>query len=876
MAIIKCKMCGGDLDLVEGASTAECEYCGSVQTVPKVDDEKKLTLFARANRLRVACEFDKATGIYESIVADFPEEAEAYWGLVLCKYGIEYVDDPATGKKIPTCHRSSFDSIMEDSDFEQALENADAVARKVYREEAKTIEEIRKGIIAVSNNEQPYDIFICYKETAENGDRTLDSVLAQDVYDALTGKGYRVFFSRITLEDKLGMEYEPYIFAALNSAKIMLTFGTDYEYFNAVWVKNEWSRFLKLMAKDKEKHLIPCFKGIDAYDMPKEFARLQAQDLGKVGAIQDLLRGIEKILPRQTETVKETVVVQQPAVGSNPTVDSYLKRAFMFLEDGDWKSADEYCEKVLDIDPENAPAYVGKLMVELQVHKQEELNEQDAPFDSNNNYQKAVRFGDDKLKTELIRYTENIIARIEEQRIAEEKRAEELRKDTIYKRAITKMNITGITGCEEAIKMLQSISGWKDADAQAEICSRKLLRLKEQKNDGIYNTAVARSHGKKAADLKEAIILFQSIPGWKDADEQVAVCKRRQQELEEEERIAQQAQEEELRKQQEATKQRLLAVRQRLQPAQAMISTMHNHTAALCSDGTVRVAGGRNGGRYVNTRSAIAVTVGMYHTVALNSNGEVVATGADYWGDIDGQRNVGSWTNIVAIATGSKHTVGLRADGTVVATGENEKGQCNVSDWKDIVAVAAGEYLTIGLKADGTVVTTPSSNMMHWKDIVAVAPPVGLKADGTVVTTESKWQNEVSKWRDIVSIAVGDYYVVGLKADGTVVAAGQNVSGGSDVQNWHDIVAIDAGEFHTIGLQVDGQVVITKYSGKKIGYSDISHEVSQWKLFSDIDTIEQERKAAQWKYAGLCQHCGGELKGLFSKKCVSCGKPKDY
>ena len=234
MAIIKCKMCGGDLNILEDASTAECEYCGSVQTVPKVDDEKKLTLFARANRLRLACEFDKAAGVYEAIVADFPEEAEAYWGLVLCKYGIEYVDDPATGKKIPTCHRSSFDSVMEDSDLEQVLENADSIARKVYREEAKAIEEIRKGIIAVSANEEPYDIFICYKETAENGERTLDSVLAQDVYDALTDKGYRVFFSRISLEDKLGVEYEPYIFAALNSAKIMLAFGTDYEYFNAV------------------------------------------------------------------------------------------------------------------------------------------------------------------------------------------------------------------------------------------------------------------------------------------------------------------------------------------------------------------------------------------------------------------------------------------------------------------------------------------------------------------------------------------------------------------------------------------------------------------------------------------------------------------
>ena len=37
-------------------------------------------------------EFDKAYGVFESIVADFPEEAEAYWGLCLCKYGIEYVD----------------------------------------------------------------------------------------------------------------------------------------------------------------------------------------------------------------------------------------------------------------------------------------------------------------------------------------------------------------------------------------------------------------------------------------------------------------------------------------------------------------------------------------------------------------------------------------------------------------------------------------------------------------------------------------------------------------------------------------------------------------------------------------------------------------
>ena len=122
MAICKCKMCGGDLQITELDKVVECEYCGTTQTVPSADNEKKMALFNRANKLRLNNEFDKAAGIYESIIADFPEEAEAYWGIVLCKYGIEYVDDPGTGKKIPTCHRSSFDSVMKDDAFEQACE----------------------------------------------------------------------------------------------------------------------------------------------------------------------------------------------------------------------------------------------------------------------------------------------------------------------------------------------------------------------------------------------------------------------------------------------------------------------------------------------------------------------------------------------------------------------------------------------------------------------------------------------------------------------------------------------------------------------------------------------------------------------------------
>lgn len=371
MAIIKCKMCGGDLNISD-ESVAVCKYCGTQQTVPSADSEKKLALFGRANRLRLSNEFDKAAGVYESIVAEFPDEAEAYWGLVLCRYGIEYVDDPATGKKIPTCHRSSFESVLEDGDFEQACENADAVARKVYREEAKAIEELRKSILEVSGKEEPYDIFICYKESDDKGERTIDSVIAQDVYEALTEKGYRVFFSRISLEDKLGTAYEPYIFAALNSAKVMLAFGTDYEYFNAVWVKNEWSRFLALIAAGQKKTLIPCYKGIDAYDLPKEFAKLQAQDMGKVGAVQDLLRGIDKILGKIAPPQVQPVV-QQMVVSGGPNTAALLKRGQMALEDGDWAGAKKHYDQVLNMDAECAEAYLGLAMAETRNRSRAEL-----------------------------------------------------------------------------------------------------------------------------------------------------------------------------------------------------------------------------------------------------------------------------------------------------------------------------------------------------------------------------------------------------------------------------------------------------------------------------------------------------------------------
>lgn len=302
-----------------------CEYCGSTMTLPKVTDDQRAAAFNRGNHFRRIGEFDKALAVYERIVSEDDTDAEAHWCCALCRFGIEYVEDPGTYEYLPTCHRVSFDSFLEDVDYLAAVKYSDGITRRQYQKDAANIAEVQKGILATSQNEAPFDIFICYKETGEDGNRTRDSLLAQDIYYQLTEQGRRVFFARITLEDKVGSQYEPYIFAALNSAKVMLVVGTDYEYFNAVWVKNEWSRFLKLMASGKKKSLIPCFKGIDAYDMPKEFTKLQAQDLGKVGAMQDLLRGIDKLIA-PGQPIQATAQVQTEDINRSFIYNSALDK----------------------------------------------------------------------------------------------------------------------------------------------------------------------------------------------------------------------------------------------------------------------------------------------------------------------------------------------------------------------------------------------------------------------------------------------------------------------------------------------------------------------------------------------------------------------
>ncbi len=503
MAVFKCKMCGGTLEVSDRQSVISCAWCGTSQTLPRLDDERRNNLYERANHFRRENNYDRAMSVYETILEEDRTDAEAYWSLVLCTYGVEYVKDPKTGKHVPTCNRTQYTSILTDENYKCACKYADADQRALYESEAQQIDAIQRGILAISQREEPFDIFISYKETDENGARTHDSVLAQELYYQLTNEGYKVFFSRITLEDKLGQEYEPYIFAALNSARVMVVLGTDEKHFNAVWVKNEWSRFLALTKNSGgKKILIPAYRDMDPYDLPREFSHLQAQDMSKLGFMQDLLRGIGKILGRNKKP--EATSAQQTVVVSNTNTAPLLRRAHMFLEDGDFHGADECAEKVLDMDPENAHAYVVKLLARFQLRNEEGLASCLSLYDQDPSYVKAIRYADDAYRATLNGYLASARKKIEEKP-----------KVDAYNHALQMKQAGQWDG---AINIFASLGSWRDSEAQRADCEGK---RREAALFASYQYGQQLLRDKRASEqwYRACIAQFRQTPGYRDSDQ---------------------------------------------------------------------------------------------------------------------------------------------------------------------------------------------------------------------------------------------------------------------------------------------------------------------------------------------------------------------
>lgn len=396
MAALKCKMCGGPIREI-GPRIGECEYCGTKVLLPLIDEERIRTLYNRGNHFREVGEYDRACASYESVIAQNRDDAEAHWCLMLCRYGINYVKDQLSGEFKPTISRMNPTSVFEDPDCQAAIRCSEGEQKEWYLHEAQKLADLQEQFLQIMKKEQPYDVFICFKAETDDGKRTVASEISQNIYEELTVKGLRVFFSRITLEDKIGEEYEPYIFSALYTAKVMLVVANEPSQLEARWVKNEWIRFLAMMDNNQSKAMIPVFYQMNPYDFPPEIPIVQGQDMEKLGAMQDLTANVQKLCGKAPETIR----LVQPAQKAVFHVENALQRIRILSEDGKYEEALTRIEEVHKQDPENGRAWYELLLAGNSVSNWEDLMQKGSNWTETEAFQKARKFGTTSVQNDL-------------------------------------------------------------------------------------------------------------------------------------------------------------------------------------------------------------------------------------------------------------------------------------------------------------------------------------------------------------------------------------------------------------------------------------------------------------------------------------------
>lgn len=290
-----CNNCGGDYEYRNGRWI--CRACGAYKP-EEISNEEVTLLYTAYQKLRQA-EFVEAEQDFDDIIEKYPKNPNAYWGRLMAKYGIKYERD-FDGRMIPTCYSTSIESILSASDYKKALEYSNGETRAYYQSQAEYVERVRREWVEKASKEKPYDIFICYKDSdyANGIDRTEDSIAAQDLYTFLTDLGYRVFYSHVSLRDKVGEKYEPYIFNALSTARVMIVYGSKPEYITSTWLKNEWTRYRKRIQageKSPESLLVAC-DGFSPSELPLALSSMQCFNASERTFYGDLEKRLKTLL----------------------------------------------------------------------------------------------------------------------------------------------------------------------------------------------------------------------------------------------------------------------------------------------------------------------------------------------------------------------------------------------------------------------------------------------------------------------------------------------------------------------------------------------------------------------------------------------------
>ena len=420
---------------------------------------------------------------------------------------------------------------------ERAYKQRDLVLFEKYSTEISLeAEKVENGVY---ETKMPRDVFIAYSSK--------DMETVSELCEVLEGQGLKCFVAARNLRHGKGSveNYDKLLCEAMDHCKSFVfvsstnsrSFSCDALIKELPYIqerdienapaehKNNYASMPHSYKKPRVEYRIEESRGFSAPDaISNEFfdgyERVYSPEAVAERVAKQLLSAAEKKAvkkPTPTPAPAPVIVQSAPAEVGGQRIEPLLKRAAIFIDDGEWEDAEVYCEKALDIDPECAQAYIYKLMIDLRVKSQDELVNCKESFEENGNFKKTVRFGD----AVTVEFLNGCIASIEE-------RNETERKDKIYNLACSLMKEGYVDAYNTAILKFGEIPSWKDSQKKIDECREAIKEIKEKteiarKND-IYGIGCALMAKNDIPSLKEAIDRFKMIPGWKDSDERIDQC----------------------------------------------------------------------------------------------------------------------------------------------------------------------------------------------------------------------------------------------------------------------------------------------------------------------------------------------------------------
>ncbi len=313
MPQLPCSICFNPITIRENAALLTCPHCGRRQGQPKLRRSGKIRLLDYAAHYREKHAFKQAISAYQKALSYEQEDAEVYWLMMLCQYGVLFEQEG--DEYVMRMYNCPEKSVYMSSYYKTAVRLASDQQRALYWDAAKQIDTLYRTIQDASEHQEKYDVIVSCRSWEQAGGNTQDMMLASQLVSVLESEGVKVYSPAVHTEVTALHERQPEILAALHSARVMLIVGTKPGSFTAPSVRINALRFLKLM-KDTKKRMIPVFRDMTRYDLPEEFAHLEVMDLSETGTVSRLVQAVcahlERTAPAPEPAPKSAPVPEQP------------------------------------------------------------------------------------------------------------------------------------------------------------------------------------------------------------------------------------------------------------------------------------------------------------------------------------------------------------------------------------------------------------------------------------------------------------------------------------------------------------------------------------------------------------------------------------